>query len=582
MCGVPYHAAENYIAKLIKAGRRVAICDQTSEPQAGKIVSARSRRSSAPGTVSELHLLEAKRNNYLAAVYAGEGRFGFAFVDLTTGDFRLTEVASSAALVDELARVQPAEVLVSDEQQEQFGELERTLAHDSYAFLPEQATFTLREHFKVQSLDGFGCGEMRRPSARRARSCTISSTSCGGSSITSRRCAAMRRPSTWSSTRRRRRISSSSHRAARATPAARRARSHGHADGRAQTARLDSASAVRSASAARAAAVDRRPAAGAGPARLIRAALKSVRDIERTVGRLSQIAGNARDLVVLRTSLEQIPQLKRELQKCSIGSRSGTSGACTRTAVATRSQRRRSASCSNRRSSSRCSTRAVVDEPPVTLKDGGIFRDGFDASLDELRRASREGKNWIAELQEREIDATGHQVAQGPLQLGLRLFHRDHEIEPRAGAGALHRKQTTVGGERFITPELKEMEGRSSARTNARRQLEYELFQTAPRPDARASRRHPADRGGRRHARCALRARGDGAALQLLAARSSTSRCGSPSRTAATRCSTRISSRRNSCRTTPRSTATRCACRSSPARTWRANRPTSGRSRCSS
>ena len=161
MCGIPHHAAENYIRRLLKAGRRVAICDQVSEPVKGQIVQREVTHIVSPGTVSDLHLLDAKRNNFLAAIYAGaKGGFGFAFVDLTTGDFRVTELADDAALADELARVQPAEVLVAEEQAGQFRELRGVVARDGYTFLHEQAHFTLREHFKVQSLDGFGCDAM--------------------------------------------------------------------------------------------------------------------------------------------------------------------------------------------------------------------------------------------------------------------------------------------------------------------------------------------------------------------------------------------------------------------------------------
>ena len=160
MCGVPYHAAPSYIAKLIKAGKRVAICDQTSEPQPGKIVDRDITQIISAGTVSELNLLEAKRANYLGAIYIDNGSFGFAYADLTTGEFRLSQPASSSALLDELARVSPSELLVSDTQREQFGEIQNALPYDSYAFLPEQASFTLCEHFKTKSLDGFGCAQM--------------------------------------------------------------------------------------------------------------------------------------------------------------------------------------------------------------------------------------------------------------------------------------------------------------------------------------------------------------------------------------------------------------------------------------
>src|SRR5947207_12636363 len=156
MCGVPYHAAPSYIAKLIKAGRRVAICDQTSEPQPGRIVDRDITQIISAGTVSELNLLEAKRANYLGAAYTHNDKYGFAYADLTTGEFRLTQLQDRQSLFDELARVSPSELLVSDEQKEKLETLKHAIGYDSYAFLPEQASFTLCEHFKTKTLDGFG------------------------------------------------------------------------------------------------------------------------------------------------------------------------------------------------------------------------------------------------------------------------------------------------------------------------------------------------------------------------------------------------------------------------------------------
>src|SRR5919198_5040238 len=138
MCGVRYHAAQTYIAKLIKAGRRVAICDQTSEPQPGKIVSRDITQIISAGTVSDLDLLEAKRANYLGAVYADGGIFGFAYTDLTTAEFRLTELHDRQSLVDQLARVSPSELLISSEQKDHFSQIDHALEYESYAFLPEQ------------------------------------------------------------------------------------------------------------------------------------------------------------------------------------------------------------------------------------------------------------------------------------------------------------------------------------------------------------------------------------------------------------------------------------------------------------
>src|SRR6185312_16419290 len=134
MCGVPYHAAPSYIAKLIKAGRRVAICDQTSDPQPGKIVNREITQIVSAGTISELDLLQAKRANYLGALYhePGDNKFGFAYADLSTGEFRLTQLENSSALLDEIARVAPAELLMSEGQREQFSEIERVMPYDDY------------------------------------------------------------------------------------------------------------------------------------------------------------------------------------------------------------------------------------------------------------------------------------------------------------------------------------------------------------------------------------------------------------------------------------------------------------------
>ncbi len=157
MCGVPFHAAEGYIGKLIKAGHRVAICDQMSEPQPGKIVERQISQIVSPGTINDFQLLEARQNNFLAAVNRTKNRFGLALIDVSTGEFRVAELASESAVQDELARFTPAEIIVSD-----LGEFElpRASPYDGYTFEPEQAAELLRAHFKVQSLDGFGCGQM--------------------------------------------------------------------------------------------------------------------------------------------------------------------------------------------------------------------------------------------------------------------------------------------------------------------------------------------------------------------------------------------------------------------------------------
>jgi len=156
MCGVPFHAAEAYVGKLIKAGHRVAICDQVSEPQPGKIVDRKVSQIISPGTVSDLNLLEAKQNNFLAAINQAKNRFGLALIDISTGEFRVAEMDSRNALQDELSRFTPTE-LIRPETLE--GITEGTV-YDGYVFEFEQATELLREQFQVQSLDGFGCASL--------------------------------------------------------------------------------------------------------------------------------------------------------------------------------------------------------------------------------------------------------------------------------------------------------------------------------------------------------------------------------------------------------------------------------------
>ncbi|PYJ75132.1 MAG: DNA mismatch repair protein MutS, partial [Verrucomicrobia bacterium] len=477
MCGVPYHAAPNYIAKLIKAGRRVAICDQTSEPQPGKIVSRDITQIISAGTVSDLDLLQAKRANYLGAVYVDDSVFGFAYADLSTGEFRLTQLQDRQSLFDELARVAPAELLVSDEQKQQFAEVASALGYDSYAFLPEQAAFTLCEHFKVKSLDGFGCVQM--PQAIAAAGAIVHylkhQLRRNIDHVTALRCDA---PD-----------------------------DHVLLDAATQT-NLELVESRSSRNTSLLAVLDRTiTSMGARKLRAwilqplrnlvelerrqqmianllqeadllaaLRASLKLIRDIERAVGRLSQASGNARDLVALKISLEQIPRLKSELQRLldrlAFGAtRINENGNVELLAQRLQNDLREMPELAEKL------TLAVVDDPPLALKEGGIFRDNYDVDLDALRQASREGKDWISQLQEREIAATGIKSLKVRYNSVFGYFIEVTKSNLANVPSHYTRKQTTVGGERFITPELKEMEAKILGADERARQLEYQLFQ---------------------------------------------------------------------------------------------------------
>jgi DNA mismatch repair protein MutS len=492
MCGVPYHAAQGYIRRLINAGRRVAVCDQMSEPQPGrKIVDREVTQIISAGTISELSWLDAKRANYLGAVYVDAGAFGFAYADLSTGEFRLTQAQDQQSLHDEIARVSPAELLISSEQKAQTGEIDHAVEYDSYAFLPEQAIFTLCEHFKVKSLDGFGCAQM--PAAVAAAGAIVHylkhQLRRKIDHLTSLRCDA---------------------------PA-----DHVLLDSATQ-ANLELVESRGARDASLLSVLDRTiTPMGARKLRAwilqplrdltelqrrqqmigellqepdllgsIRAELKSIRDIERAAGRLSQASGNARDLVALKASLQQIPALKRELGKLIDRIEFGTArleparGGEGAPNVAEAGGLGEPALPAHLRNAIREMpalaeklAKALVDDPPLALKEGGIFRDGYDADLDALRQASREGKNWISHLQEREIAATGIKSLKVRYNSVFGYFIEITKSNLANVPAHYTRKQTTVGGERFITPELKEMEAKVLGADDRAQNLEYQLFQ---------------------------------------------------------------------------------------------------------
>ncbi len=481
MCGVPYHAAHGYIRRLIKAGRRVAICDQMSQPQRGrKIVDREVTQIITAGTVSELSWLDAKRANYLGAIYADSGMFGFAYADLSTGEFRLTQAQDQESLLNQLARVSPAELLISSEQKAWIGEMEQALEYDSYAFLPEQAIFTLCEHFKVKSLDGFGCAQM--PAAVAAAGAIVHylkhQLRRKIDHLTSLRCDA---PADYvlldSATQANLEL----------------VESRGERDA-SLLGVLDRSVTPMGARKLRAwilqplrnlTELQRRQRTIADllqePDLLasMRTELKSIRDIERATGRLSQASGNARDLVALKTSLQQIPVLKRELGKL-IERIEGS--ACVSLAILEERQAGRLSydvqnEIQEMPALAEKLTKALVDDPPLAVKEGGIFRDGFHPDLDALRQGSRDGKNWISHLQEREIAATGIKSLKVRYNSVFGYFIEVTKSNLANVPAHYTRKQTTVGGERFVTPELKEIEAKILGADERAQNLEYQLFQ---------------------------------------------------------------------------------------------------------
>ncbi|HEX3797683.1 MAG TPA: DNA mismatch repair protein MutS, partial [Verrucomicrobiae bacterium] len=493
MCGIPFHAANNYISRILRAGRKVAICDQVEEARPGQLVKREVTQILSPGTHFDERMLQAERNNFLAAVYGVGKNFGLALVDLTTGSFKCTEVEGEPALLTELERLRPAEIIapaMAVALQSLLREMFPIVnSYEEWVFAPETAQFTVRDHFKVASLDGFGlknkfatigaAGAVLHYLTQHLRRDVAHLTSLGcyrtadylNLDITTLRHLEILEP-----------LHRDAPRAATlygalnrtTTPmGARRLR-----DWLSQP--LGDALAIRR----RQNAVQSWINHGSSLEKF-RAQLASVRDLERTIGRLSTGTGNGRDLAALRLALEQLPALKQILREVENEMAPSPSDSLSETVFAGDEKSdvaspsllaELDAQIAELPAIVELISRAIADEPPLALKDGGLIRDGFDPALDELRQASRSGKDWIAKLQQDEIERTG--IASLKVRFNS-VFGYYIEIT-RSNLDKVPpqyiRKQTIANGERFITPELKEMEGKILGAEERSLKLEYELF----------------------------------------------------------------------------------------------------------
>lgn len=462
MCGVPWHAAEGYIQRLIREGKRVAIAEQTSDPVPGRLVEREIAQIITAGTVMDLNMLDSGRNNFLAAVWQDKGRCGLAYIDHTTGEFRVAEYPDVAAVTDELGRIQPAETVYSEEQISIFGGIKGALPLEPWPFLFDQALHSLLAHFKVHSLDGFGCAGMRsgigaaggvlhylREVLRRSLDHVQRlQTRQDGSTVLMDAASRANLDLVHSRGGPEHTLLGAMDRTA--TPmGARRLR-----DWILQP--LRDLEILRSRQ-------DLIESLMGAPFLLakIRDSLKSIRDIERTLARLGQAGGNPRDLQTLATSLEEVPHLRGHLESLD-----------PLPALAADLHPRLRAFPEI----TAIVREALVDEPPAFLKEGGIFRDGHHALLDELRAASTSGKQWIADLQSAEIERTGIKSLKIKFNAVFGYFIEITKSNLDNVPDDYQRKQTTVNAERFITPALKEMEDKILGADERAKRLEHEEF----------------------------------------------------------------------------------------------------------
>jgi DNA mismatch repair protein MutS len=490
MCGLPHHAANGYIARILKSGRKVAICDQTEDAKPGKLVNREVTQILSPGTHFDERMLVAERNNFLAAVYPSGKIFGLALVDLTTGDFLTTELENDSALLAELERLRPAEIIFPTEAASLRdllrGAFRILSGYDDWTFAPETAFFTVKEQFKVASLDGFGLKDKTAAIGAAGGALHYLTQNLRRDVKHLTRISFYQRSDFLTldyTTLRHLEILEPQHH-----DAPRNASLYGALN---KTTTPMGARLLRqwlSQPLAKVEPIRRRQDAvetfitNSFGLDAFRQQLAKVRDLERTLGRISSGSGNARDLVALRMALEQIPALKQILT--TVGRASPRAENLIHDEAPAREDARPTSLIFDLDSQISESpdlveliSRAIVDEPPLPIKEGGMIRDGFDAALDELRTAQRGGKDWIAKLQADEIAATGISSLKVRFNSVFGYYIEVTKSNLDKVPPHYHRKQTVANGERFITPELKAMEGKILGAEERSVKLEYEIFQ---------------------------------------------------------------------------------------------------------
>lgn len=471
MAGVPHHAVESYIRRLIKAGYKVAICDQLQDPDEAKgVVDRGVTRIITPGTVTEDALLEDKSNNYLMAVLETNTTLGLSWIDLSTGRFEVEDIQKER-LFDEFARLNPSELLMPEETvRNNTAFLERIRAEyrgmitprPDWEFSKDSSYRVLLEHFGTSSLEGFGCEEVG-PAIGAAGAVIQYLKETQKTSL--KHIVKIQKYQTNNRVL----IDKSTQQSLELTQTMRTYEREGSLlsviD---QTKTPMGARLMREyiISPLRVPSLIRHRQLGVYELfekselrREIRNLLNNIYDIERISTKVSCGRANARDLISLRQSLSKLPALKERM-----------SFFMSDILISVEQQ------LDTLEEVQALINTAIVPDPPHTIKEGGIIREGYDATLDELRYMSKNGKSWIANFEAEEIARTGI----NSLKVGYnKVFgyyieitntHKDN-IPP-----AYTRKQTLKNAERFITPELKDYEAKVLTADERAKDLEYDLF----------------------------------------------------------------------------------------------------------
>ncbi|KXG76863.1 DNA mismatch repair protein MutS [Thermotalea metallivorans] len=474
MCGVPYHSADSYIAKLIDRGYKVAICEQIEDPSAAKgIVKRDVVRIITPGTVIDPHLLQEKENNYIMAIYCSKEGIGVSFGDISTGEMRTTEFFGPKApcsLLDEIAKISPREIIFNSLtyldhplESEIVAVVNTNLyLFDAWAFEKDYAQKKIKDHFHLLALDGLGLADKELSVAatgalleylqqtqknslkhiHQVRYYTIEQfmildkfTRRNLELTETIRDKSKKGSLLW--------VMDKTNTAMGARML-RRWIEEPLQDVASIQSRLDAVEELKVNLLAR---------------EDLKELLGQVYDLERLVARISYGNANGRDLISLKLSLEVLPEIRKILSNLSTSRLKNILDHIdpleeVRNLI----------------------DEAIVDDPPLTIKEGGIIKDSYHPEIASLREAITNGKSWIASLESKERQLTGIKSLKISYNKVFGYFIEVTKSNLSAVPQHYMRKQTLANAERYITPELKEVESRILGAEEKIVELEYQVF----------------------------------------------------------------------------------------------------------
>lgn len=471
MCGVPYHAVESYLNKLVQKGYKVAIAEQMEDPKTAKgLVKREVIRVVTPGTITNSQALEESKNNYLMGIVYMDGMFGISSVDISTGDYLVTEVKSERTLLDEIFKFAPSEIICNEAFYMSGVDLEElknrlhvvVTALENRFFSDDSCRRLLREHFHVNHLDGLGLSEYEAGTIAAGAVLsylyeTQKSTLDHLTAIT---------PYT---TGQYMMLDTSTRRNLELTETLREKQKRGtllwvlDKTKTAMGARMlrsfvEQPLIDREGILARQNAIEELNMNYISREEMAEY-LNAIYDLERLIGRISYKTANPRDLIAFKNSLAMLPHIKKILGEFGADLlREVDSGMDTLEELTALIEH------------------AIVDDPPISVRDGGIIKDGYSEEADRLRHAKTEGKDWLAALEAEEREKTGIKNLKIKFNKVFGYYFEVTNSFKDQVPDYFVRRQTLTNAERFTTDRLKELEGTILGAEDRLFSLEYDLF----------------------------------------------------------------------------------------------------------